>query len=147
VTDYWFWTWVGLAAVLIVAEIFTQSFFKGAFGIGAIVAAVLAHFEFPTSIQVAAVMVVAIPLLLVARKKSQSRQRGPVQPIAAERLLGRVGVVLHAIRPHVPGGLVRVDREEWSAECEDPYDVPEGAEIEVVRVDGARLIVKPRRAV
>lgn len=145
-TDYWFWGWVALAAIFLVAEIFTQSFFKAAFGLSAIVAAALAYFGASTSLQVAAFIVVAFPLILLARRLCERRNAGRSQPIAAERLLGRVGVVIQAIRPHTPGGLVRVDREQWSAESEDERLVPEGAEIEVVRVDGVRLIVRPRQS-
>jgi membrane protein implicated in regulation of membrane protease activity len=40
-------------------------------------------------------------------------------------------------------GLVRVEREEWRAESVDGSAIPAGTAVEVLRVDGTRLIVGP----
>ena len=54
-------------------------------------------------------------------------------------------LVLEAIQPHRTGR-VRVGQEEWRAEGEGSSRIPEGAEVEVLRVDGTHLVVRPRNA-
>ena len=142
--DTWFWTWVILAAGLIVAEMFTQSFFKGAFGVGAAAAAALAYFGASPAVQMGVFIAIAIPLLFVARHFTLRPQESVGPPIAAERHLGQIGVVIHPIRPHIMGGQVRVGTEDWAAEGEDASTIVEGAEVEIIRVEGVRLIVRLR---
>ena len=48
----------------------------------------------------------------------------------------------------IPGGthgtgMVRIEREEWRAESIDGSPIDVGAQVEVLRVDGTRLVVTP----
>jgi len=142
--EVWFWIWVVLAAGLIIAEIFTAAFFMAAFGISATVAAVLAWYGVDASWQLGAFLGVAIPLLFVARMLTQRARPDVSTPVAADRLLGSVGIVAETIRPHGGGGRVRVGSEEWAAQAEDGSEVAAGTEIDVLRVEGVRLVVRPR---
>ena len=56
-------------------------------------------------------------------------------------LIGQVGVVVQTIHPR---GSIHLNGEMWSAEALDP-EIPlvEGAQVEVVAVDGLRLKVRP----
>ena len=40
-------------------------------------------------------------------------------------------------------GQVKVDEEIWTAVSEDSSEIAEGTEIEVVKIDGVKLVVKP----
>jgi membrane-bound ClpP family serine protease len=57
-------------------------------------------------------------------------------------MLGAVGAVR---RPLAPRGKVAVMGELWDAETIDGSALGEGIEVEVVRVEGLRLVVAPRR--
>ena len=58
-----------------------------------------------------------------------------------DRLTGTRGYVKKTLKPD---GIVIVKSEEWSATAFDGYGpIQEGDDIEVVKVDGIRLIVKP----
>jgi membrane protein implicated in regulation of membrane protease activity len=143
----WFWFWVVLSVILIIGEIFTAGFFLLPFGVGAIVAAVIAWFAVGPVGQWVIFLVVSIPCLLLAKRFADrvTKGREPLQ-VASDRAVGKVGLVLEAVRPHGAGGRVRVGREEWRAEPEGNEEIPTGAEVEVLRVDGTHLVVRPRAA-
>lgn len=66
--------------------------------------------------------------------------RRPVE-VGREVLVGRTGVVRSAL---APAGMVQVAGELWSAEVETGAPaVAEGERVEVVRVQGLRLVVRP----
>lgn len=134
--------WVILAVVFIISEIFLPGFFVFFFGVGAIPAAVVAALgaSFPTQI---AVFVIASAIgLLFARKMALRLTQGSPDNIGADRMLGKTGVVTEDLDPDSPKGKVRVDREIWIADAEDGSALTAGEKVSVVRVEGARLIVK-----
>ena len=61
-------------------------------------------------------------------------------------MVGKRAVVVIAIEPG-PGqrGQVRVGTEHWSATSENEQPIAEGATVEVVRIDGVALVVRPSR--
>ena len=62
--------------------------------------------------------------------------------MASDRALGKRGVVLEPIRPYGAGGKIRVGTEEWRAFAESEQEIAEGSVVEVLRVDGTRLVVR-----
>ncbi|MDZ4168126.1 MAG: NfeD family protein [Coriobacteriia bacterium] len=142
----WVWVWVSLAVILSVAEIFTGGFFLLPFGIGAAVAALIQFFWGPSSIgwQWAAFVGVSSVLLVTMRRFADHITDNDVpQSMAANRLLGKTGVLLGAIEPPECQGLVRVDREEWRAESPGCSVLMPGTQVEVIGVEGAHLVVRP----
>jgi membrane protein implicated in regulation of membrane protease activity len=142
----WFWFWVILTVVLVVGEIFTAGFFLLPLGVGAGAAAIAAWFDASLAWQWVFFLVVSIPALLLSKRFADRVTRsGEPLRVAADRAVGEVGLVIEPVRPHGTGGRVRVGREEWRAEPDHGQDIPEGAEVEVLRVDGTHLIVRPRQ--
>ena len=139
----WFWFWVILSAGLIIGEIFTMGFFLLPFGVGAAGAAVATWFGLGPVGQWIVFLVVSIPSLLLLKRFADrvTRSREPFR-VASDRAIGKTGMVLEPIIPHGGGGRVRVGTEEWRADPEDPEEIPKGSVIEVIRVDGTRLIVR-----
>ena len=140
---------LGLGVAMLVSELFVPSF--GALGVGGflcLMAGAILLFrtgEAPgLSINpgvIAATTVGFAALLLgigtlVARAQSR--------PVAAgrEAMIGARGTVQRRL---APGGKVRVVGELWDAALETDGAVEEGAEVEIVRVEGLRLIVTPTR--
>ena len=66
------------------------------------------------------------------------------EPVGADRMIGGTGLVIETIRPYKTGGMVRIGGEEWRAESEDNTEVPEGVEVDVLRVEGTYLVIRPR---
>ena len=62
-------------------------------------------------------------------------------------LIGKQGIVTEDMNT-LPSsfGQVRVGEEVWSAVSEDSNEIKKGTEIEVVKIDGVKLVVKPINA-
>jgi len=61
--------------------------------------------------------------------------------VAAESIIGSEGIVT---KPLAPEGYVKVQGVLWKAICNEP-GLGVGDEVEVVDIEGLRLIVKPKR--
>jgi len=140
----WTWFWVILSAILVVGEIFTAGFFILPFGIGAAAAALVAWLGFGLVWQWATFLIVSIPSLLLLKQFADRVTEGADLRVAADRVLDKVGIVLEEVQPHGFTGRVRVGSEEWRAASEGEEKIPEGASVEVLRVDGTHLVVRPR---
>ena len=63
--------------------------------------------------------------------------------VGADRLIGETGVVVVDLDPTAEKlGIVRIGREEWSAQSVDRQPVVSGSRIEVLEIQGTRAIVR-----
>jgi membrane protein implicated in regulation of membrane protease activity len=143
----WFWFWVILTVILLIGEIFTVGFFLLPFGVGAAVTAAAAWFGLGVVGQWIVFLVVSIPLLLLLKRFAErvTRHREMLN-VASDRAVGQTGVVLESVKPYGGGGKVRVGSEEWRAEPEPPEEISKGSLVDVLRVDGTHLVVRPKAA-
>ena len=58
-------------------------------------------------------------------------------------LIGKHGIVLSNINPIESTGLVKVNGETWSAKSENGETIAKDTEIEVLSIDGVKLVVTP----
>lgn len=141
----WNWFWVILSAILVVGEIFTAGFFILPFGIGAAVAAVFAWLGFSLVWQWAVFLVVSVALLLpLKRFADRVSESASDIGVASDRVIGKIAVVLEEVKPHGFTGRVQLGSEEWRAASADEIAIPEGSEVEVLKIDGTHLVVRPR---
>lgn len=113
------------------------------------VAAILAMFvSFVTSniIIQTAVFVIASGLLLFLTKpfvnKYIIKDKESVATNAFS-LIGKKGIVTKEMNSTSSFGQVKVGEEIWSAISEDSNTIMKDSEVEVVRIDGVKLVVKP----
>jgi membrane protein implicated in regulation of membrane protease activity len=139
--NYW-WIWFALAAIFIIVEIFTAGFFILWFGVGAAVAGVLALLGLDPVWQWGAFVVVSAALFAGSRRFAERFSKKQPPGIGADRLIGKRGVVLEAIDDVGNTGRVRIDKEEWRADAHEAEAVPEGARVEVVRLEGTHVVVR-----
>jgi membrane protein implicated in regulation of membrane protease activity len=140
--ESWRWIWVVAALVFGLGEMSTPgSFFLAPFGVGALVAAVLAFAGVSVGLEWLAFVGVSVACLFALRPLAHrlDRELTP-EGIGSRRLIGRDGVVLEAI-PAGDLGVVRVDREEWRAVTADRAALEVGAAITVTDVEGTKVIV------
>ena len=140
-----FWGWLILALIFFVGELLTAGFFLVAFGIGAALAAVAAFAGLDILWQLGIFVVVSAIAVFSLRRFADSvsptRQRAQV---GIDRVLGKKAVVIESINALNGTGIVRVDAEEWRALPEDRTQIiPEKSTVEVLEVDGTRLVVRP----
>jgi membrane protein implicated in regulation of membrane protease activity len=138
------WRWIRVVAALVfgLGEMSTPgSFFLAPFGVGALVAAVLAFAGVSVGLEWLAFVGVSVACLFALRPLAHRLDR-ELTPhgIGSRRLIGRDGVVLEAI-PAGDLGVVRVDREEWRAVTTDRAPLEVGTAITVIEVEGTKVVV------
>jgi membrane protein implicated in regulation of membrane protease activity len=136
------WLWMALAAVLVIGEIFTEGFFLLWFGVAAVLAGVLAIFDVGPVWQWAVFVVASAVLFAVSRRFADRFTHKQPPGIGADRLIGRLGVVLADIDNLENVGKVRIDKEEWRAESDDNSRITAGTRVEVIRLDGTHAVVR-----
>jgi membrane protein implicated in regulation of membrane protease activity len=169
----WFWIWIVLAAALCVGEMLTMSFFMLPFAAGAAVAAVACVLGAPLWLQFALLIAVSIIALAVLRPLASRITKNNVEKAGVDRLIGSTGVVIASgvdaaaaagavataaagavadtATDASPAGAARdkqefrvlVQRDEWNALSDDGAVLPADTRVEVLRVEGTHLIVKP----
>lgn len=145
--EVWQWIWLAAALIFAVGEMSTAgSFFLLPFGLGAAGATALAFldvslgWQWLTFVGVSGVSFAALRPLARRLDTNLPNLKG----VGADRWTGREGIVLEQI-PGGPAetGRVRIDREEWRAASVEGLAIPAGTLIEVVKVEGTRVVVKP----
>ncbi len=136
------WIWLILAAVFVIAEIFTAGFFLLLFGIGAAVAGVLALAGLGAIWQWISFIAVSLILFAISRRFSERFTKKQPPGIGADRAIGKVGKVIESIDPEENTGRVMLEREEWLAESHGGEVIPEGNKVIIERIEGTRLIVR-----
>jgi membrane protein implicated in regulation of membrane protease activity len=137
--------WIVVALVLLGAELLTLSLVAFYPALGAIAAAIAALFGANFGIQaITFAVVTVVTLLLTRRPLLRLMRRVPSIPSNASNVIGRRAVVVIAIEAG-PGqrGQVRVGTEHWSAKSGDERPIADGTTVEVVRIDGVALVVRP----
>ncbi|MCR4437735.1 MAG: NfeD family protein [bacterium] len=137
--------WLFSAALFVVAEIFTSGFFIILFAAGAVVAAVLAYVGLGPAWQWGAFVVISAALVPLSRRLARRMTRAQSPGIGADRLVGQTGVVLQEVDNVANTGMVRVAREEWRASSADDQVLGVGTRVEVLRVEGAHLVVRKQQ--
>jgi membrane protein implicated in regulation of membrane protease activity len=137
------WIWMIIAAIFVIGEIFTAGFFILWFGIGAAVAGMLALLGLGAGWQWAAFVVVSGALFAVSRRFAERFTKEQPPGIGANRFIGKKGVVLEEIDNAKNTGRIRIDKEEWRADSDTDVSIPVGKRVEVTRLDGTHMVVKP----
>ncbi len=142
-----FWIWVAIAAVFIVAEIFTAGFFLFPFAVGAALAAVvnvlrLNYLGLPQWLEWICFLGVSGALVLASRRLADRFSHEPPERVGVDRLIGEVGLVIEAIDHISDSGRVRIKKDEWRATSADDSHIDTDMKVKVVRVEGAHLVVE-----
>jgi len=133
--------WLGIAALLVVAEMFSLDLILLMLGAGAIVGMVLGVLELPFPVQALGAGVTALAMLTLVRPSVARRlHAGPELKHGPAALIGSSGYALEEVSAR--SGLVKVAGETWTAR---PYDetvvIPSGAKIEIYEIRGATAYV------
>ena len=137
------WAWIGMALFFLLAEVFTAGFVLACFGIGALAAAIPAFLGFGLVWQLLVFIIVSTIAVLFSRRFADRVTGDQPQGLGVDRVLGKHALVIEDIDPHSPSGRVRVDVEEWRADSESGSPISKGTIVEVLKVDGTRLRVRP----
>lgn len=132
--------WTGLAFVFGIGEIFTAGFFLLPFAVGAGLAAIAAWFGLNYVVQWVLFFGGTGLAMLYLRRFMRGQDEDSGLVIGPGRYVGMQAVVIDTVDPQFNTGLIRVEAEEWRAITEGK-PLPEGTAVEVVAVQGTRLVV------
>ena len=137
-------TWLGLAALLGVAELFSLDLVLAMLAVGALGGAVTSIFTDLVLVQAAVALVVSVGMLAVVRPGLAAKlSTGPELRLGHGKLVGEQGVVTIRATAHSPGR-IRLAGEDWTAQ---PYDesltLEPGQTVEVFEIRGATAYVHP----
>ncbi len=136
------WIWIVLAAVFFVGEIFSAAFFLLWFGVGAVVAGILALLGVGFGLQLLVFIVVSFALFAASRRFADRFTKKQPSGVGADRFMGQPCVVVEEIDNAKNTGRVRLDREEWRAESEMGDVLAPGTRVVVTRLSGTHLVVR-----
>ena len=135
--------WLIAAGVFFIIEIITVGFLIFLLAIGALLAMATSFFTSSIVIQTA-VFVISSAILIPLTKPFVDRfTKKDSTPTHSYSLIGKKGIVTTEINSINGTGLVKVNGETWSAKTEDESVILPSTEIEVISIDGVKLIVKP----
>jgi len=110
---------------------------------GAAAAALLAYLGVDPLIQVAVFITVSGVAVLLTRPLTRRLNEQQKNFVGSDRVLEKRAIVLTEINPPLGAGMVRVDAEEWRATSEDGRIIAKDEIVEVLRIEGTRLVVRP----
>ncbi|RLF44739.1 MAG: NfeD family protein [Thermoplasmata archaeon] len=141
---YW-WIWIILAIILIIIEISTTPEFDALyFGIGCMIAGIVAFFGFSLIYQILAFAISIIILLFTFHKiaKTTLYRSKEETETNIHALKGKKGVVTQKIDNLQFTGRVKIGGEEWKAKSIDDETIDENSPIIIVGVEGNKVLVK-----
>jgi membrane protein implicated in regulation of membrane protease activity len=137
------WIWIAMAAVLLIAEIFTAGFFLIWFSIGAAGAGILAMLGVGTTAQLIVFILLSGILFVFGRRFAERVTAKQPPGIGADRFIGLNGYVIEEIDNVAGKGRVKAGPDEWRAMSENGEKIGVNTIIEIIKVDGTKAIVKP----
>ena len=136
----WVW-WLGAALVLAVVEILSLDLVLIMFAAAALVTAGIAALGAPLWVQIPMFAITSALLLLAIRPYllRHLRTRVPLVETNVAAQVGRLGIAVSPVTDRA--GRIKLVGEVWTARTEHDEVVTEGADVRVLRIDGATAIV------
>jgi membrane protein implicated in regulation of membrane protease activity len=141
------WMWLILTLVCVILEILTYGIFFILFALGTLAAFILSRFTDHAPVQVGIFALVTVLALIFLRpavrrwlhlgKYGQSYG----VPDYISQNVGKEGIVIKAIPAHGKGQ-IKVGTEVWTANAQDFGELPEGARVRIIRIQGVTAIVE-----
>ena len=134
--------WLVILAVLLIIEIATLGLTTIWFAGGALVAFLVSLVGGPLWLQITLFIVVSFILLVFTRPAAARLLNKKVEKTNVESLPGQKAVVLQEINNIQGTGQVRMNGLEWTARSQSGKIIPKDAIVNVVTVEGVKLIVE-----
>jgi len=133
--------WMAVAILFAFAEGFTLGLTFIWFAGGALLAMLMSFLGLPLWVQVIAFIIGSSLMLIYTRPVAVKVFKIGATKTNIDSLIGKEGIVIKELQPHTMGQ-VNVKGQIWSAKPFDDSTIAEGVLVEVVRIDGVKLIVK-----
>ena len=135
--------WLLLAAVLIVVESATVELVCIWFAVGALLAAIATYLGAAFWLQLLICLLTSLAVLVVGRPLLLDKLTVRRQATNADQVVGQLGMVTQRIDNLQQTGRVSANGLDWAARSENGQPIPQGMPVEVLRIEGVKLIVRP----
>ena len=136
------YVWLGILAVMVIAEILTTQLVSIWFAIGALGAflVALAGVE-QIWIQIIVFVIVSAVALAVTRPIVRKVVNRKAVPTNADMVIGQVGVVIDKIDNAAETGLVKVNGSVWTARTQEGSVIDRDEKVTILEIRGVKLLV------
>jgi len=137
--------WVAAAVIFALVEINTVQFVSIWFVISAGITAISSVTFLSGNILLQLVLFLAVSAvcLIATRPLVKKIKKKDIEKTNSDKYIGRTGKVISDIGHNTYTGQVEVDGSKWTAVTSDNSVIKAGTTIEVVEIQGVKLIVKP----
>lgn len=137
------WIWLAVVAISLVVEFLTWDLTSIWFAVSGLVALILSAFEGINWVWQLGVFIVLSALLLIfVRQICRKMLLKTDEKTNVEAFAGKRTKLLTAVGTNENYGTVKFNGIVWNALSEDNTEIPAESEVEVVKVDGNKMIVK-----
>lgn len=126
-----------------IIEIFTAGFLIFWLGIGALIAMIVSFITNDLIVQTTIFIIFSTILIFDTRPFVNKFANNKTIPTNVSSLIGQTGIVTVDIDNVNSKGLVKVKGETWSANSFNNLVIPKNTQVEILKIDGVKLIVKP----
>ncbi|MBO5495238.1 MAG: NfeD family protein [Eubacterium sp.] len=141
-TNTMYIVWAGLIILFAVIEGMTVQLVSIWFVIGSVAGLICSLLKAPVWLQITVAVAVSIIALIITRPIIKKHITPKITPTNADRVIGKVGIVEEDIDNTKAVGLVSVDGQMWSARAQDGELIAKGEQVDVLKIEGAKIIVK-----
>ena len=132
--------WIGLIILFILIEALTPQLLTIWFAAGSAVGLLLAVLHLPEWLQIASAVVISVLLLILTRPLARKLNR-EAEKTNALGVIGKTGIVTERIDNRTFTGRITVSGQSWSARSADNSVIREGDSVQVLHIEGVKLIV------
>ena len=139
--------WFGIIVLTLVVESQTADLIAIWFAPGAFVSLILSFFNVQFWVQFGVFIGVTVVgmILSFTLLRPMMKKRGKILKTNADALAGKFAIVEEDVNNAAPTGAVKINGQLWTARMDNPTDtVSKGDWVEIVRVEGAKLICRPK---
>jgi len=135
--------WLILFIVLIVIEMCTVGLVCIWFALGALVSFIISYFSNNLLIEIPIFVIVSFVALIFTRPILQKYFKKNIIKTNVNKLIGETGIVIEDVTK-TNMGKIKVDGQIWSALNSEKGRIEKDTEVEVLSVEGVKLIVRKK---
>ncbi|MFZ7121020.1 MAG: NfeD family protein [Eubacteriaceae bacterium] len=133
--------WIIAIIFFIIVEALTMGLATIWFAIGSVIALIAAFFKIPFYIQFALFLISSLVLLAFTRPIFVDYLKVGKTKTNVDSIIGNIGIVLEDINTF-KYGQVKVNGQIWTAKSEMKVHIEKNTKVEIIGVEGVKLIVK-----
>ena len=134
--------WLIASGAFLIGEILTVGFLLFWFGIACLLAMVVSFFTSNIIIQMVVFLVSSVILILSTKPFVKKFINKKTILTNANSLIGKKAIVIKEIHNLQGTGQIKIGGEIWSAQNESDTTISENQEVEIIKIEGVKLIVK-----